>query len=88
MQTIITTESGSVYTLQHGFWRKNNGSFNKTWRKFCISNETIESAKTWQDIYDAEPLPLQVGLRMYITSRDEYWLSTPIVSIEETDEEQ
>jgi len=31
-------------------------------------------------------LPLQVGLSMYIEGREEWWLTTPIVSIEEEDE--
>lgn len=82
----ITTESGAVYTTEDGFWKKNDGYWNKIWRLHCISNEDIEAAKGWSDIFEAEPQPLQVGMRLYASSRDEYWLSTPIASIEEENE--
>lgn len=82
---IVTTESGSTYTIIGECWKKNDGMLNRTWRKHCISDEDVAAASSWLDLYDAEQLPLQVGLRMLITAKDEVWLSTPIVSIGETE---
>lgn len=86
MVTKITTKTGAVYKLHDGLWKKNGGPYNRTWSNFCVSNETLENAKTWDDVHNSEHLPIQVGLCMYIAGRDEWYLSTPIVSIEETDD--
>ncbi len=86
MATKITTQSGSTYVTLNGYWKKNDGLVNKAWRFSCISDEDLANAANWPDLYDAEPHPIKVGLRILATAKDEAWLSTPITSIEEVDD--
>lgn len=80
----ITTKSGSVYEIRGGRFTKNGKDMMSLYgNPFCISAEDLEKAENWVDIYASEHLPLQAGLCMYITGRDQWWLTTPIVSIEE-----
>lgn len=80
----ITTETGSVYTISNdgAWWSKNGSHRNKVWDKYCISDEITRL----NEVYTAERLPLTIGLRMYITGKDEWALSTAIVKIEEDNE--
>ena len=86
---LVTTQSGSVYEIQDGYWRKNRGSINKTWAMHCMVEDVYQiyyeegEAAAWKAAHDAEKLPLTVGLNMYIYSKDESYVSTRIVSIEE-----
>ena len=81
----ITTETGSVYTISDdgAWWSKNGGYRNKVWSNFCISDDVTR----YGEIFTTERLPLTIGLRMYVAGRDEWALSTAIVSIEEDDNE-
>jgi hypothetical protein len=87
--TIVTTETGSFYEIKDGFWRKNNGSINKTWFMYCVAEDIHEIKRleginaAWAAVHAAEELPLTVGMSMYIYGRHESYLSTPIVSIKE-----
>ena len=75
----ITTETGSKYVLEHGRYRKNEGWPVTIFAMYCVEDD-VES---WTDVYSEHfRLPLTVGKRMYISGRDEWWLSTPIVKIE------
>jgi hypothetical protein len=75
----ITTESGAEYTVRGGIWQKNNGYAQKVWEMHCIHNEDLIR---WFERESYEKLEVQVGKKLYITGKDEWWLSTPIVSIE------
>lgn len=81
MLTKITTISGAVYTIDHvrGLWKKNDGFWNRTLYNFCFTEVNV----SWTDILGYERLPLTVGLRMYISGKDEVWISTEIASIED-----
>jgi len=49
---------------------------------YCVE----DGVSSWQDVYsDHYRLPLTVGKRLYISGREEWWLSTPIVKIEGLD---
>lgn len=74
----VTTESGTVYVLENGWWRRNDSERNPIWKNYSVPN----SVKTWDDVHDCKRLPLTVGLRMFIEGREEWALSTRIVSIE------
>jgi hypothetical protein len=85
----ITTESGSIYDIDsHGICRK----FNKTgdcidsFKVFVIKPVTVsdKNIKTWDDLRALPEGNLEVGKRLYIGGRDTWWISTPIVSIEES----
>lgn len=88
MQT-ITTKSGTIYRLFGGRVARNNtSSFTLVKEPYCINKEDVKDATTWTEIWAAPKHPIQVGLCLMVEGRDEWWLSTPIASIEETDEEQ
>jgi hypothetical protein len=78
----ITTESGSVYEITpRGYWSKNGNYHQKVWLMYCISNDV----RTHSEIFATEKLPLTVGLRLYVAGKNEWALSTAIISIEEDD---
>lgn len=82
----ITTKSGSVYRIQGGRCAKNdNIMFTLIKEPYCIDKEDLKDATSWKDIFEAPQNPIQVGMLLYVHGRDEWWLSTPIVSIEEVD---
>lgn len=77
----IETRSGSTYLIdeEHGFWQKNNDGWERIWWAYSVpaSIGSFKAAET------EEKLPLTVGLRMYIGSKDIWWLSSVIDSITE-----
>lgn len=75
---IITTKSGSVYTIENGAWSRNGQWVSKVWDKFCVPN----SVNSLADALTCKRLPLSTGFRMYISGRDEWTLSTEIITIE------
>jgi len=78
----ITTKSGAVYTVRGGIWQKNDGYAQKVWWLHCLHNEDLIN---YANNEEYEHLPVQVGKKMAIGGREEWWLSTPIVSIEKED---
>jgi hypothetical protein len=86
-QMILTTESGSMYNLDGGFCIKNGEFQFKIWWAYCF--ELTEGMRTndlpqpFDEKDTGRRLPLQVGKCMYIGGKDGWWVSTPIVSIEE-----
>lgn len=83
-----TTETGAYYVIDNEgqFWRKNEGPTQRTWSMKTLPAEPWFN--NWHDAYaalsevDETDTPV-VGERLYISSRDEYYLSTVIVAIEE-----
>jgi hypothetical protein len=85
----VTTESGRTYHLdvERGFWRRlpkkpgeYSGNWNRIWalRRGVEFNHPHKSAKlTWEDG------PPEVGMFMHVSSRDEFWTTTEVVSVEE-----
>lgn len=84
----ITTETGSYYEIEDGFWSKNGGNREKLWYMYCFDDWP---GMSFDDIPEPYPhltgredkrLPIQVGKRMKIGNKDNWWVSTRIVSIE------
>jgi hypothetical protein len=73
----ITTKSGTVYLFKDGYWKRNDESWYPLHSNYCVTSE----ANTW------DMVPVQVGLLMYTSALGHWWLSTPIVNIEEVDDE-
>jgi hypothetical protein len=85
----VVTNSGSVYLIdeEHRSWRKNNEPIERIWwcKAFVIDN--APNAKTWADISEAaEDRFPEVGEHLYIGARDVWYLSTPIISVEEIED--
>ena len=88
----IRTETGSYYdiNLDVGFWSKNSTGRQSLWeyaavpywqdkRSEVMSTGLVEWSRKHGRMFD---LP-SVGECLYIMSRDEWWLSTRVISIEE-----
>lgn len=82
----VETEGGSHYLIdeEYGWWRKNSDSWERLWWSYCVPVEV----DSFLAARDHEKLPLSVGFRMYIGSRDLWWLSSPIVKITEVEREK
>ena len=80
----ITTETGSVYEIdEHGLCRKYDASGDhidtfKVWYMVPVPNEVV-SAKEIYDLPKGDP---EIGKRLYIGGRDNWWVSTKVISIE------
>ena len=76
---IITTRSGAVYTVRGSIWQKNDGFAQKVLWMHCVHPEDFG---LWVDNLPYTHFEVQVGMKLYIGGKDEWWISTPIVSIE------
>ena len=83
----VITESGSVYEIWDGWYSKNGEPRQKKWYAYCF--ESWEGM-TYDDIPEPYPfdnedkrLPIQVGKKMKIGNKNDWWVSTKIISIEE-----
>lgn len=86
----ITTESGTVYQIGYGRCQRGDGPssyFTLIREPYSIKNEDLEGATSWIYIWKLDKHPVQIGMHLYVQGRDEWWLSTPIVSIEEIEDE-
>lgn len=86
----ITTESGTTYTIRNGICRRRGSdgceSVFKVWVLKALDRDTIT---TWDEVRDAPSYATPVvGKAIYIAGRDEFWLSTNIVSIEEAEQDE
>lgn len=80
----ITTKSGSVYRIEGGrVWKNDNIAFTLVKEPYAIDFEDIEDVTSWDDIFAAPKRSIEVGRHLYVHGRDEWWVSTPITSIEE-----
>lgn len=83
----ITTESGRVYRLIGGRCSRGDwSSFTLIKAPYCIDREDLVGATTWTEIWAAPKHPIQIGLCLAVEGKDEWYLSTPIVSIEEIED--
>lgn len=91
MKIAATTETGSVYhiDLDSRLWNKNDhGPRQSIWLMKTLPADP--QPRNWQEAFallETQPevdTPV-VGQRLYISGKETYHLSTPIVSIEEED---
>lgn len=89
--TVIKTETGSVYEFRHGVCTKrdSHGRWLDVFKVFYITGVSPDT-KTMDGIFESisngtleRRLP-KVGERMYVSGRDGWWLSTPVVSIKKS----
>lgn len=87
----VTTESGASYTLVNGICTKVDhegydcGAF-KVWTMKAIDTQLVDGKsmeEVWEVIYNTPIGEPEVGKRLFLSGRDEWWISTPVVSIEE-----
>jgi hypothetical protein len=80
----ITTETGAVYDIHEGICVKTSsngdvGSPFKVWQMTAVDDEVL----TYQDVFALPPaMSAEVGKRMYISGKDEWWVSTRVTGIE------
>lgn len=79
-QIKITTASGSFYIIDNGYWNKNNGAWDELMWAHCIEEREYSGIG---ELSQSKQLPLQVGKSMYLGGFNVWWVSTPIVKIEE-----
>lgn len=80
---VITTESGSQYRIVDELCKKYNAEgmivdVFKVWEMKAVE----PWVKTWEDLHESTE-EVQVGMSMYISGRDGWWITTPVVSITE-----
>lgn len=81
MSRKITTTSGAVYHITDGgFWSKNDGDYDTIVFAHGVTQEQLRTCKYFNELEHDE---IKVGNHLYISSFDLWWLSTPIVSVEE-----
>ena len=84
----ITTKSGSYYTIDRGYFAKNKTEWHSIQELYFFKLEDLPKFRSWTEFYEVSLNMLkishpQVGLHMYISGRDVWWISTEIISIEE-----
>jgi hypothetical protein len=77
----ITTKSGANYYItDDGLWWKNDGHYQRRLFAYGVTPEDLRTSKSVDELEAAE---IEVGNHLHIGGFDSWWLSTPIVSIEE-----
>ena len=84
----ITTDSGSYYIIDDGYFNKNKTEWHSIHQLFFFNFEDLGIVRNWQEFWTySENMPKtyepEVGKHMYISGRDVWWISTKIVSVEE-----
>ena len=85
----VTTTTGSKYYIDHdtGWWTKNNGIWAPLTRlatgEWDGTRHNVPDITEWAEVEKPEP-----GKNMYIQGRGmhDWWLTTPVVSVEEVEE--
>lgn len=77
---ITTTSGANYYITDDGLWCKNYGAFQ---RRLFAHGVTPEDLRTTKRVDELEVAAIEVGNHLHVGGFDSWWLSTPIVSIEE-----
>ena len=79
----FTTATGATYDLdlEAGFWRKREGSWDRLW-DYKAGNVKAFPWNAPDDWFDRLPVE---GEHLFVSARDHWWVSTPVVSVEEVD---
>lgn len=70
LSMLYQTESGSIYEIRDGLWRKNDGAWHSIWRLDVLTDGV------WVPAHAPE-----IGKSMAIASREEWWFTTPVVKL-------
>lgn len=91
----FTTQTGSYYTIdvRNGRWGKNSRPVNTVWEYAAVPDWLDQRAEVmeaglikWSQTHGEMYRLPTVGECLYILGRDVWWLSTPVVSIEEEEQ--
>jgi hypothetical protein len=87
----MTMESGSVYTYEHGIVVidpiEGSKYAIKAWTFFAFKSEELEGVEKLMDFLDkVERKDPAVGLRLYVSGKDDWRISTKIIKLEETED--
>lgn len=80
----ITTEAGSVYNIdEHGICRKvgSDGTLVSVFKAWSIK-KVPDEVETMDEVWKLEDSEPEIGYRMYIAGRDEWWVSTKVSEVE------
>jgi hypothetical protein len=89
---IMTMESGSVYTYEHGIVVVDPVEGGpkyaiKPWTFFAFESEELEGVENLMDFLDkVERKDPAVGLRLYVSGKDDWRISTKITKLEKMNE--
>jgi hypothetical protein len=81
---VITTQSGAKYRIVDGLCKKYDSDgiivdVFKVWDMRAVE----PGLESWEDLAECNS-EIQIGKRMYISGKDNWWITTPVVSITET----
>lgn len=80
----VTTESGSEYVFQAGVCIKNKRHAFKVWSLKVVDPDT---GYTWKDVWALPDVEQpEVGKRMYVSGKEDWYLTSPVVSVGDSDE--
>jgi len=81
---LITTESGAIYAIRRGRCTKTSsrGARYNSFSVVEIKSVPPTFSGTVLDIHNLPAKEPTIGDLMFVSGRDEWWLSTPIRSIE------
>lgn len=77
------TDSGAEYEVDYDkqLWKKNGGASERIWWVRGVDPEAVKECRGWADVEASPEVEIRVGVRLYIGSRDVWWLSTPIKEV-------
>lgn len=77
--TVATTSTGSTYEFVENFCLKNQRHIMKIWTMMSGVDPYVpgESNPSWRDVSTPE-----VGKRLFVSGKEGWYCSTPIVSVE------
>jgi hypothetical protein len=83
----ITTTSGSVYIFYGGRFSKNGRESDLIVDLFFFDPQKLGIVRTWQEFHGTVTKidTVDVGLCMFVSGQNDWWLSSPITSIEENE---
>jgi hypothetical protein len=89
----ITTKTGSKYTVKGGHFSRNGGISWRIQEIFFFDRNARGNVSSFDDFYDLIYIDAiqkmdkpSVGLSMYVSSSDGWYISTEIISISEEDD--
>lgn len=80
----ITTESGATYEIIDGLcYKTDHFGIGYPPFKIWIMKSVGPEIQTLNELLDSADSPPEIGKRMYVAGKDEWWISTKIVNIED-----
>ena len=88
MNLTVKTASGAVYEIRNGIcYKTSSDGYKESPFKVYAMRAVSPEFKSLEEIYEAERSKPEVGKLFYVSGRDEWWLSTEVVSVEFSEKE-